>query len=89
VTPVQETLFAGPKPLSPSQAEVLEAMRWMVVAGDTGDIQAALREHGIDRQTNVIAKRLCELEDRGLVERTGKHFVRRGVTRTTWRRTGR
>jgi len=81
----QPSLFASDtKPLSPSQQEVLEALRWCVVASDTGDIQRALREHGIIRERNCIAKRLTELEAKGLVERAGTSFGKR--PRTTWRR---
>lgn len=71
--------------LSPCQQEVHEALRWLIVASDTTDIQRALAEHGISRQTNTIAKRLCELEGKGLVERCGRNYSRRGHP-TTWRR---
>lgn len=74
------------KPLSPSQQEVHEALRWLIVAGTTTDIQRALAEHGIQRERNSIAKRLCELEGKGLVERVGTEHVGRGISRTTWRR---
>jgi hypothetical protein len=84
----QTSLFDPPetKPLSPSQQECLEALRWLIVASDCSDIQRALREHGIDRQTNTIARRLCDLEAMGLVVRVGRNFDRRGWP-TTWRRT--
>lgn len=75
-----------PRTLSPCQAEVIEALRWLVAAGDTADIQRALAEHDIPRERNSIAKRLCELEDFGLVERVGTRSAGRGVTRTLWRR---
>lgn len=81
---VEPSLFDAPH-VSPAQAECLEALRWLMVASDTTDIQHALAEHNIQRQTNTIAKRLCELEAKGLVERTGRNLHRRGHP-TTWRR---
>jgi hypothetical protein len=84
MTPTQGSLFTDPKPLSPSQAECLEALRWLVAPGVTHDIQRALAEHGISRERNCLAKRLTELERLGRVERVGKAFG--GRPRTTWRR---
>jgi predicted transcriptional regulator len=83
----QTSLFDPPetKPLGPTQQEVVEALRWLIVASDTSDIQRALAEHNINRQRNEIAKRLGELEARGLVARTGRNFDRRGWP-TTWKR---
>jgi len=83
----QTSLFDPPetKPLSPTQQEVVEALRWLIVASDTSDIQRALAEHNINRQRNEIAKRLCELELLGRVVRVGRNFDRRGWP-TTWRR---
>lgn len=78
------TLFDAPS-LTPTQQEVIEALRWLIVPGDTSDIQRALGEHNIPRATNCIAKRLTELERKGLVERVGRRAVK-GVTRTVWRR---
>ena len=78
----QATLFD--QALSPTQQEVIEALRWLIVPGDTHDIQRALGEHGITRERNTLAKRLGELESKGLVERVG-HSARKG-TPTTWRR---
>lgn len=85
----QASLFdATPaRPLKPSQQEVMEALRVLIVASDTADIQRALRERGIPREKNCLSKRLHELEALSLVERVGKNFGPRGVTRTTWRRT--
>lgn len=72
--------------LSPTQQEVYEALRLLIVAADTTDIQKVLAEHNIQRQTNTIAKRLCELEAKGLVRRSGRNMTRRGHP-TTWSRT--
>lgn len=82
----QATLFDPVRPLSPSQQEVLEALRWLVTSSDTTDIQRVLGEHNIRRERSNIAKRLCELEEVGLVVRVGRNFGRRGNP-TTWRRT--
>lgn len=73
---------------SPSQQECLEALRWLVAAGSTADIQLVLAEHGLRREKNCLAKRLGELERMGLVERVGTAYDGR-TARTTWRRTGR
>lgn len=83
----QLSLLNPPKPLSRSQGEVYEALRVVMGAADTTDIQRALAEHWVDRAKNEIASRLVELERKGLVERVGRNYVGRGVTRTTWRRT--
>lgn len=74
------------KALAPAQQECLEALRWLMVASDTTDIQKALAEHGIPRERSNIAKRLNELEAMGLVERVGRNLTRRQHP-TTWRRT--
>lgn len=86
MSPTQLALDVDAKPMSPTQQEVYEALRWVIVAADTTLLQDALAEHGIRRQTNTIAKRLCELEAKGLVERVGRNFSRRGHP-TLWRRT--
>lgn len=67
--------------LNASQQEILEALRWVVVAADTALIQKALAVHNIPRERNCIAKRLCELEEMGLVRRVGSNG-----RRTTWGR---
>lgn len=80
-------LDAAPaKPLKPSQQEVMEALRVLIVASDTSAIQEVLASHNIPREKNCIAKRLTELERLGLVERVGKNHLEHGVARTTWRR---
>ena len=71
--------------LMPSQEEVMEALRYITHAADTTDIQKALAEHNIPRERSNLAKRLCELEDLGLVERVGRNVHRTGHP-TTWRR---
>lgn len=72
---------------SPSQQQVLEALRWLVVAADTLDIQRVLQDHDIRKDRNIISKRLGELEGMGLVERVGTAYDGR-TARTTWRRVG-
>lgn len=85
----QLDLFADKvKPLSPSQQEVMEALRLLIVASSTSDIQRVLQDHNILRDRNCLAKRLGELRDKGLVEPVGHDFSRKGHP-TTWRRTGR
>ena len=81
----QQSLLLDTVKLRPAQAEVLEAMRWLVAAGTTSDIQRALSAHGIPREKNCIAKRLHEVEALGLVERVGHDFSRKGSP-TVWRR---
>jgi DNA-binding MarR family transcriptional regulator len=85
MTPQQASLFETTRPLSPSQTEVLRALRRMGAPGCTADIERALLEHGAPQQRNCIARRLDELLERGLVERVGHDFSRRGSP-TTWRR---
>jgi predicted transcriptional regulator len=86
VSAVQLSILDPVKPLSPTQREVFSALGWLVDPSDTSDIQHALAERDVHRQTNTIAKRLCELEAMGLVQRTGRNFERSGHP-TTWRRT--
>ena len=82
----QTSLFdAEPVALAPAQAEVVEALRWLIVASDTTDVQRALREHNIPRERSNIARRLFEFEGLGLVERVGHNMDRRGHP-TLWRR---
>lgn len=84
--PEQLNLLDPPaKPLGHAQAAVHEALRWLIVAGDTTDLQKALGEHGMPMERSNIARRLCELEEMGLVERVGHNYSRRGNP-TTWRR---
>jgi hypothetical protein len=85
VTPQQMSLLDPPR-LNARQAEVHEALRLMCRAGTTADIQRTLAEYiPVPRDRNCIAKRLCELEQLGLVERVGRDFGHRGSP-TTWRR---
>ena len=76
------------KPLPPSQQEVMESLRMLIVASTTADIQRCLAEHNITRERSCLAKRLGELREKGLVEPVGHDFSRKGHP-TTWRRTGR
>lgn len=78
--------LAPPRVLKPTQQEVLEALRWLIVPGDTADIQRALAEHNIPREKSCIAKRLCELEALGLVTRLGRVADGKGIVRTKWKR---
>jgi predicted transcriptional regulator len=71
--------------LRPAQAEVFEALAKITGSATTADLQAVLAAHGLLRDRSVIAKRLCEIEALGLVERVGHDLTRRG-TPTTWRR---
>ena len=81
----QPTLFDAPS-LNARQQEVYEALRKMVVAGDTAAIQATIAEYiPVPRERSCIAKRLCEMEAMGLVERTGRNMDRAGHP-AQWRR---
>ena len=75
----QPTLFDTK--LNARQQEVYEALRRMIVAGTTADIQRTIGEYiPTPRDRNCISKRLCELEAMGLVERVGENHP------TVWRR---
>lgn len=80
----QQTLDLDPRSLTPTQQEVVEALRVLMHSADTTDIQRVIAEHGIPRDRNCLAKRLCELEALNRVERVGRNFARRGHP-TTWR----
>lgn len=67
--------------------EVCEALRWLVCAGDCHDIRAVLLEHGLDRPTNTISRRLTSLERHGRVRRAGTKVGPAGQPCTLWRLT--
>lgn len=81
----QQSLFQ-PTRIRPAQAEVLAALEKITGSATTTDLQRVIAAHGIPRDRSVIAKRLCELEELGLVERTGRDVSSKGSP-TTWRRT--
>ena len=81
----QLVLPLADKRLSATQQSVYEALRWLIVSSDPHDIQRALAEHNIPMERNEIYSRLAELERKGLVERVGRNFGRRGNP-LTWRR---
>jgi hypothetical protein len=82
----EPTLFETRQALSPSQEMCVEALRWLAIPGTTADVERVLLEHNIRLPRNVISKRLQEAEAKGHCERTGREYLSRGVTRTTWRR---
>jgi len=65
--------------------EVLQALRWLVCASDTHDIQRVLAEHSLNRDRNCIARRLTSLERKGLVRRCGYKEATTGRRTTLWR----
>jgi len=67
------------------EAEVTEALRWLVCASDTHDIQRVLAEHGLRRDRNCVARRLTSLERKGLVRRCGFKDATTGRRTTLWR----
>lgn len=69
------------------EAEVIEALRLLVVASDCHDIRAALLSYGLDRPTNTISRRLTSLERKGLVRRGGSKTGAAGQPTTLWRLT--
>jgi hypothetical protein len=71
-------------PLSNRRAEVLIALRHMIVSASACDIAAFLVAEGFDRQANEVASRLNELHKAGLVQRVGVKDGRRGKRVGTW-----
>jgi len=65
--------------------EVLQALRWLVCASDTHDIQRVLAEHTMQRDRNCLARRLTSLERKGLVRRCGFKEATTGRRTTLWR----
>ncbi len=72
---------------NPREDEVLEALRWLVCASDTHDIQRVLAEHSMQRDRNCIARRLTSLERKGLARRAGFKDATTGRRTTLWRLT--
>jgi hypothetical protein len=66
------------------ERECLDALRWLCRAGDTGDLQRVLSEHGLVRDRSCIARRLTSLARKGLVARTGTKQGPAGRQCTTW-----
>lgn len=66
------------------EAEVVEALRLLVVASDTADIQRVLAERNMQREKNCISRRLTSLERKGMARRAGAKQLDRGVVRTLW-----
>lgn len=67
------------------EQECIEALRWLVCAGDCHDIARVLAEHGLQRQTNTIARRLTSLERKGLTRRCGFKDATNGRRTTLWK----
>lgn len=82
-----ETSRVAAKTLDPNprETEVLEALRLLVTASDTHDIQRVLAEHSIQRDRNCLARRLTSLERKGAVRRAGVKQGPRGANTTLWR----
>lgn len=70
--------------LSAREQEVMQALRWLIAASDTHDIQAVLAEHSMARDRNCIARRLTSLERRGRVRRGGVKTGVHGRSTTLW-----
>lgn len=51
--------------------EIVQALRWLICASDTADIQRVLRDHGMDRDRNNIARRITSLCRKGVVRSVG------------------
>jgi hypothetical protein len=87
IAPCSGQLDLFPARLKPTQQAVMAALGRIVGAADTHDIEAMLAAYDSPRQQrNEISKRLGELEDIGLVVRSGHNYERRGNP-TTWRLT--
>lgn len=66
------------------EAEVLHALRHLVCASDTHDLQAVLEQYGMQRDRNCIARRLTSLDRKGLVRRAGSKVGAHGKPTTLW-----
>lgn len=53
------------------ELEVVDALRWLVCASDTADIQRVLLAHDLIRDRNNIARRLTTLTRKGVVRAVG------------------
>ena len=67
------------------EEECLLALRILVAASDTHDIQRVLAEAGFMRDRNCIARRLTSLQRKGLVARCGVKVGAAGKPTTLWR----
>lgn len=67
------------------EAEVIEALRRLVVASDCHDIQRVLEEYGLRRDRNCISRRLTSLERKQLVRRAGVKQGAAGKPNVAWR----
>ena len=96
MTPVQESLFRHSDPVTSKlaaasvdvngrEAEVIQSLRWLTVAGSTFDMQRVLAEYGIMRDRNCLARRLTSLERKGRVRRSGWAVGPHGRQVTLWR----
>jgi DNA-binding MarR family transcriptional regulator len=59
------------------EAEVLSALRKLICASDTHDIQRVLADYNLTRERNCISRRLTSLERKGMVRRAGVKDGRR------------
>ena len=96
MTTTQESLFRTSDPptskwaaesvdVNGREAECIQALRWLVTAGSTFDIQRVLAEYGIGRDRNCISRRLTSLERKGKVLRSGWMVGPYGRQVTLWR----
>jgi DNA-binding MarR family transcriptional regulator len=59
------------------EAEVLSALRKLICASDTHDVQRVLADYNLTRERNCISRRLTSLERKGMVRRAGVKDGRR------------
>jgi hypothetical protein len=75
--PSTSTAAAASVDLNAREQEVVDALRFLVVASSTHDIQQHLEKYGIKRDRNCISRRLTSLVRRGVVvdqgEKDGPH----------------
>ena len=67
------------------EAEVVDALRFLVCASTSHDISAHLARYGLVRPVNGVARRLTSLERHGRVRRCGVKVGPHGQPCTLWR----
>ena len=67
------------------EAEVVDALRFLVCASTSHDIASHLAAYGLVRPVNTVARRLTSLERAGRVRRCGVKVGPYGQPCTLWR----
>jgi hypothetical protein len=82
--PATSHLAAASVDLPAREQEVTLALKWLVCASDTHDIQRVLAEHSMLRDRNNIARRLTTLDRKGIVRAVGTKVGPHGRQTTLW-----